>query len=305
VNDFEDRGFTEILTGIDAQMPLPSAEFSERLWGELRDEIEGSADGLKISDGRDEDQDPTPLLGTIHNPPEPEQGGPGWLFAAAMVLLALIGGGVYAIGRTGTPEIVVADVPTTAATADEPIVTVPTTTIPDDAMPDVDLDFAVPLGLVEANQDSIRLTFTTTKILFDSLDSSSVYFVEVTLIGDGSSVRSERLEVRTAGDLTPVTIGGLELVQTTSSSAELRFTTNLCARSSYVVLDAVDQSQVQRTVADLDAPCASDHELTVGDAEALESNTRYIVVVEAVAVDNPTNLTSETIFIETALAEGN
>ncbi len=330
-----DNEFAEMLSGIEESMPGPSKEFSDNLLQDLRQSFETSASPEPELIIEQPDATVIPLfepnLVQTEDQSEgnPRSGNSLWLIAAAVSLIALLTGGAYFLSTAtdGTP--VAAEDPEGAG------VSVPVTdpSVPSTSQaPPQDLDFASSVGFTEVTTSSLELTFTPTAdtqynatlrsgdevvattsgsasagapatVRFGGLDRSAVYSAEVTLLGQ-SNVVSPRIEVRTAGEITPIEISGLEFAGATSTTATVRLNTNLCAKASLVILSAVDQSEVQRIASDADAECSTDHQIEIGASVPLEPSTTYLVIAEAVAdgdrgATDQINLTSESFTIET------
>lgn len=319
-----------MLSDIEESMPAPSKEFSDNLLRDLRATFEDSASPspeLVI-----EQPDATvialfePSLGQTE---KPQRGNSLWLVAAAVSLIALLTGGAYFLTTANEPTRVTSQDPEGAGVTVPPTETsVPSTS----QAPPQALDFASAVGFTEVTTSSLELTFTPTAdtqynatlrsgaevvattsgtatagvpatVRFGNLDRSAVYSAEITLLGQ-SNVVSPRIEVRTAGEVTPMEISRLELADATPTTATVRLNTNLCARASLVVLDALDQSEVQRIASDADAECSTDHLIEIGVSVPLAPSTAYLVIAEAVAdgdrgATDQINLTSQSFTIET------
>ncbi len=266
---------------------------------------------------------------------QPDRGrgdAPRW-FAAAAILIGLIGGGLW-LSQMSRSSTVTADQPPDAqasTSVEQSEGTAPPLLDDEGPNPIIEpLGFAAPVALLEVTDDSVRLAFSpttqtvfnatirrgsdiiattggstaageTTEVEFDDLAGSTLYNVEITLLG-APSVSSPRLEFRSGGD-TPVEISELRTELISQTAVEVRFATNVCALASFVVLDAADRAEVARHDANPDAACGTEHLVEPGTTTApLEPGLRYVIIVEAEAVEDGEllgNLTTQSTTIET------
>ena len=337
-----DDEFFDLLAGIDDAIPGPSDEFATVLLDELRTSspVRVADAGLFSIESAEPAHD---LDAPLFEQPEAhgQSSSRWWLVAAAVTAIALIGASFFFLTDSGGPAVIATgdttsqDLPDDTA-ADGTLGSVAETDDETDDETGNDtsrsaLAFTAPLGFTQVSTNDLEAVFTTsqdtvfnatlrsgdqiidtqsassiadatTSVQFGGLDATTLYSLEVTLIGPPVLV-SPRLEIRTAGDDTPVEITSLGLAAVTASTALVTFETNLCASTSVVVLDARDQREVQRVMSERDDVCAHDHELAIGTGTPLDPATDYVVLVEATASmgenSNSSNVTSESISLRT------
>ncbi len=318
-DDEEDGEFFDLFDGLDENMPGPSEEFSDGLLGELKAGFgESSPDRVELGEAPD-----APLFDL--GEPEDAPVRTGWWVAAAIAIIGLLAAGLFVLKNSSDMSVTIADeTPSESAGTADPE---PSTTT---AAVAVELAFSTPLGFTEVTSESLMAAFTTTEatvfnatlrsggsvvettsgdampmesnsVTFADLDASTVYSLEVTLLGPPSVV-SDRLEIRTGGDNIELEISELVVADVTATSASFEFRTNLCAVVSLVVLDASDQRELQRVSSEPDAPCGQIHVIATGEP-ALEPGSDYVVLVDAVASSGDEsgagNSTSESISLRT------
>lgn len=134
-----------------------------------------------------------------------------------------------------------------------------------------------------------------TEVRFVDLIDSTPYEIEVILIGP-PTVRSGRVALQTAGT-TPLQISDLE---NDDDQVEITFSTNLCAQTSFVVLDADNRTELVRSDTGTNVDCSTRHSLSLDTLIEIGTLNEYIVVIEAEAQEQgePTgNRSTETITI--------
>ena len=319
-DDEDDGEFYDLFDGLDENVPGPSEDFSAGLLSELKAGFGESSPGLAVELGESPD---APLFDL--GEPEDAPVRTGWWMAAAIAIIGLLATGLFVLNNSNDMSVTIADeTPSESADVADAEPTVTTTTVAGEPT------FSTPLGFTEVRADSLMATFTTseetvfnatlrsggsvvettsgdaipmesTSVTFADLDASTVYSLEVTLLGPPSVV-SDRLEIRTGGDDIPLEISELAVADVTATSASFEFQTSLCAVVSLVVLDASDQRELQRVRSEPDGPCSQSHVIVTGEP-ALEPGSDYVVLVEAVASSGDEsdagNSTSESISLRT------
>lgn len=323
MHDANDDEFFDLFDGIDDNVPGPSDAFASGLFEEIRAGFDSTTEEhpLPLGDATD-----APLFDLDGS--NSERPNTGWLMAAAVVLIGLLATGFLLLNGGSEGDAVVASQGTSAPTS--AVANSPSSTDQSDSGA-LALAFSTPLGFTEVAEDVVSAAFmsnqetvfnatlrtggqvvettsgsaspdTATTVMFDRLTPSTTYSLEITLLGS-PSVLSPRLEVRTAGEDTPISITELTIIDRTPSGTAVTFATNLCARASLVILDASDQREVLRISSAADGPCSLDHVLAIGAGQSLEPGTDYVLLVDAVASNGEPggrqNVTSESTTLRT------